>query len=89
MDQFASQWGRRLVPAAAVVALAMGVWSISFVSLTPLGNGDVTPVAPFARFLVYMEAVAGQFYMTILVASLMGMRISKRVPDGGRSRSKT
>jgi hypothetical protein len=61
----------------------------SFVSLTTLGYGDITPVAPFARFLVYMEAVAGQFYMTILVASLVGMRISKLVADGGRSHSET
>jgi len=200
VDQFANQWGRRLVPAATVVTLAMGVWSIrgqgvwyrtgaglvlgvaalsvvgqflessglvfvhllamlvffcmticraleqvlftgeidmnkilgsicvyimmglvwallyvmlagldpaafkdqpavpwfdalsryiyfSFVSLTTLGYGDITPVAPFARFLVYMEAVAGQFFMTILVASLVGMRISKLVASGEPSRS--
>jgi hypothetical protein len=59
----------------------------SFVSLTTLGYGDITPVAPFARFLVYMEAVAGQFYMTILVASLVGMRISKLVASGEPPRS--
>ena len=89
VGQFASQWGRRLVPAATVVTLARGVWSISFVSLTTLGYDEITPVAPFPRFLVCMEAVAGQFCMTILVASLVGMRIAKRVADGGRSRSET
>ena len=48
----------------------------SFVTLTTLGYGDITPVAPVARFLVYMEAIVGVFYMAILVASLIGIRIS-------------
>jgi voltage-gated potassium channel len=49
----------------------------SFVTLTTLGYGDITPVAPVARFLVYMEAVVGVFYMAILVASLIGVTINK------------
>jgi hypothetical protein len=49
----------------------------SFVTLTTLGYGDISPVAPIARFLVYMEAIAGVFYMAILVASLIGIRTSK------------
>ncbi|HHO58670.1 MAG TPA: two pore domain potassium channel family protein, partial [Thiotrichales bacterium] len=48
----------------------------SFVTLTTLGYGDITPVSPIARFLVYMEAVVGVFYMAVLVASLIGMGIS-------------
>lgn len=48
----------------------------SFVTLTTLGYGDISPVAPVARFLVYMEAVVGVFYMAILVASLIGVGIS-------------
>lgn len=49
----------------------------SFVTLTTLGYGDITPVAPVARFLVYMQAVIGVFYMAILVASLIGVSISE------------
>jgi len=49
----------------------------SFVTLTTLGYGDITPVAPVARFLVYMEAIVGVFYMAILVASLIGVTINK------------
>jgi len=49
----------------------------SYVTLTTLGYGDISPVAPVARFLVYMEAVVGVFYMAILVASLIGISISK------------
>ncbi len=49
----------------------------SYVTLTTLGYGDITPVAPIARFLVYMEAVVGVFYMAILVASLIGVGINE------------
>lgn len=48
----------------------------SFVTLTTLGYGDISPVTPLARFLVYMEAIVGVFYTAILVASLVGVRIS-------------
>lgn len=49
----------------------------SFVTLTTLGFGDTTPVEPLAQFLVYVEAVAGQLYIAILVASVVGMGIAK------------
>jgi hypothetical protein len=49
----------------------------SFVTLTTLGYGDISPVAPIAKFLVYMEAVFGVFYMAILVASLVGIGINQ------------
>jgi hypothetical protein len=53
----------------------------SFVSLTTLGFGDITPALPVVRFLVYMEAVVGQLYVAILIASLVGMRISARTTE--------
>ena len=48
----------------------------SYVTLTTLGYGDISPVAPVARFLVYMEAIVGVFYIAILVASLIGIQAS-------------
>ena len=48
----------------------------SYVTLTTLGYGDISPVVPVARFLVYMQAIAGVFYMAILVASLIGIRLA-------------
>ena len=48
----------------------------SYVTLTTLGYGDISPVVPIARFLVYMEAITGVLYMAILVASLVGIRLS-------------
>jgi voltage-gated potassium channel Kch len=54
----------------------------SYVTLTTLGYGDISPVAPIARFLVYMEAVVGVFYMAILVASLIGVGINESKRKG-------
>ncbi len=53
----------------------------SYVTLTTLGYGDISPVAPIARFLVYMEAVVGVFYMAVLVASLIGVGIAEKNGD--------
>lgn len=50
----------------------------SFVTITTLGYGDISPAQPLARFLVFMEAIVGVFYMAILVASLIGVRLSDR-----------
>jgi hypothetical protein len=48
----------------------------SFVTLTTLGFGDLLPTSPLARFLVYIEAIIGVFYMAIVVSSLVSAGIS-------------
>lgn len=50
----------------------------SFVTLTTLGYGDITPVNAFARVLAYLEAAIGQVYLTVLIASLVGMHLARR-----------
>ena len=47
----------------------------SFVTLTTLGYGDVTPVGSAARSLSILEAVMGQLYVAVLIARLVGMHI--------------
>jgi voltage-gated potassium channel len=47
----------------------------SFVTLTTLGFGDVTPDTILARTLVWLEAVTGQMYLAILVARLVSLQI--------------
>jgi len=49
----------------------------SFVTLTTLGYGDISPVKPIAEVLVILEAVVGMFYMAVIVASLIGARRNK------------
>ena len=50
----------------------------SFVTLTTLGYGDVTPVSEAAKSIAVLIAIAGQFYLTILVAMLVGKYLSRK-----------
>ena len=49
----------------------------SFVTLTTLGYGDVTPVSHLARSITVLIAVTGQLYMTILIAMLVGKFLAR------------
>lgn len=49
----------------------------SFVTMTTLGYGDVTPVSSFAKSTTIIIAVAGQLYLTILVAILVGKYLNR------------
>lgn len=46
---------------------------LSFVTIATLGYGDLVPVSPPARGLAVVESVAGQMYMTVLVARLVSL----------------
>ena len=61
-DAFLSS-GEALTPESAVY--------FSFVTLTTLGFGDLTPAASSGRTLVTLEAMSGQFYIAIAVARLV------------------
>ena len=50
----------------------------SFVTMTTLGYGDISPVSATARALAYLQAVFGQFYVAILVAGLVSAYIGSR-----------
>ena len=53
----------------------------SFVTLTTLGYGDVTPVSAFAKSATIIIAVTGQLYLTILIAMLVGKFLSRTETD--------
>jgi hypothetical protein len=54
---------------------------LSFVTLATLGYGDITPVHPIARTVVYLEAVVGQLYVAVLIASLVSRHVAGRGRD--------
>jgi Ion channel len=45
----------------------------SFMTLTTVGYGDITPVSPEARLVALFEAVAGVFFLAFLVARLVAL----------------
>ena len=47
----------------------------SFVTLTTVGYGDITPVHPVARVLAIGEALVGQLYPAVLIGRLVSLQI--------------
>jgi voltage-gated potassium channel len=58
-------------------SLALHIY-FSFVTLTTLGYGDISPISPIARTLAWLEAFAGQVYIAITIARLVSMYIAGR-----------
>lgn len=46
----------------------------SFVTMTSLGYGDISPAAPIAQVATILAAISGAFYMAVVVATLVGAR---------------
>ncbi len=60
-------------------AAYMDLLYYSYVTLSTLGYGDVTPVGRAAQSLAYLEAICGVMYVAVLVAALVGSYGKKRV----------
>jgi hypothetical protein len=50
----------------------------SFVTITTLGFGDIVPTNQLARALTTGEAIVGQVYLGVFVASLVGLHLAER-----------
>lgn len=50
----------------------------SYVTLTTLGYGEMTPVSAVAQSWSVMESIAGQLYLTIVIARMIGLIISHK-----------
>jgi voltage-gated potassium channel len=48
----------------------------SFVTLTTLGYGDITPMTDITYALAILEAIIGQLFLTVLVARLVALHIT-------------
>jgi hypothetical protein len=53
----------------------------SFVTITTLGYGDITPVTSLARSLSVLEAVIGQLYLVVQVSWLVGVHVSQSIQE--------
>ncbi len=53
----------------------------SYVTLTTLGYGDITPLSPVTRMLSVTESILGQIYLAVLVARLVGLHIVHQQND--------
>jgi hypothetical protein len=64
------------LPAGAGPATTMAGFNafyFSFMTLCTVGYGDITPVSKGARMLAVMEAIAGLFYVAVLISRLVAI----------------
>jgi len=74
------------------IAQQLGDWRLkrslfdylSFTTLTSLGYGDITPVGQPAFSLTWLEVLFGQFYMAVVVAQLVGMKLAQAISRHGQ-----
>jgi hypothetical protein len=53
----------------------------SFITLSTVGYGDITPVSRIARWLAAMEAMTGLLYVTVLIARLVSLYSTPKSAD--------
>ena len=59
----------------------------SFITMSTLGYGDISPLTPHGMTATYIEAIFGQLYLAILVARLVAIYIGRPTP--GETKSST
>jgi len=53
----------------------------SNVTLTTLGYGDILPLSNIARTLTNLEAMAGQLYVAIVIARMVGVQVTQQIDE--------
>ena len=57
---------------------------MSFTTLTSLGYGDITPVGQPVYTLTWLEVLFGQFYMAVVVAQMVGLKLAQAIRGRGQ-----
>jgi voltage-gated potassium channel Kch len=59
-----------------------GSWTyFSFVTMTTVGYGDISPASPLARSLAISESLTGQLYLAVMLARLVALQIAPPARD--------
>ena len=56
----------------------------SFITLSTVGYGDITPLSHGARTLAMMEAMVGTLYMAVLISRLVALYSAQSPAGSGR-----
>ena len=56
----------------------------SFITLSTVGYGDITPLSPGARTLAMLEAMTGTLYMALLISRLVALYSSQTPESSGK-----
>ena len=60
----------------------------SFITMTTVGYGDITPINPLARMFAVLEGLIGQLYPATLLARLVSLQIMHRDDEAAREKKK-
>lgn len=66
-----ARWGQTTAPMMPLLQY------YSFVTLSTMGFGDITPVTPVARLVSVLEGLTGQMYLAVVIARMVGMRMRR------------
>lgn len=59
----------------------------SFTTISGIGYGNITTIAPPSNTLVWLEVMCGQFYLAVVVSTIVGMKLAEALssppPEGG------
>ena len=58
---------------AAAARVCESMFYVSFVTLTTLGNGDITPATELTRHLAILEAITGVLTLSFLIARIVSL----------------
>lgn len=58
---------------------------LSFATMTSLGYSDVTAATPVANTLTWLEVMAAQFYLAVVIAQIVGLKLAQAATPAGRS----
>jgi len=75
-------------PGATVPSLSLGdALYFSYATLTTIGSSNLMPATVQAKTLVWVEAIAGQIYIAVLIARLVSLQILHSTTNGRRQRT--
>lgn len=55
----------------------------SFNTMASIGYSDITAVAPLANTLTWLEVMAAQFYLAVIIAQIVGLKLAQAAGLGG------
>jgi hypothetical protein len=59
----------------------------SFTTMASLGYSDVTPTAPITNTLSWMEVLSAQFYLAVVIAQLVGLKLAQAIAQRRENRA--
>jgi len=59
----------------------------SFTTISGIGYGDITTTGPATNALIWLEVMCGQFYLAVVVATIVGIKMSQALDSSSRDGS--